>query len=71
MLIMSLDNLDNRLSLVLVTSRARKLCFSVISENYYTNYNNFVWLFGSKKRNIFDIYFNLSLICLYIILFMT
>ena len=26
--------------------RARKLCFSVISENYYTNCKHFVWLFG-------------------------
>ena len=33
-------------------SRARKLCFSVISANYYTNYKHSVWLFGSKKGNI-------------------
>ena len=33
-------------------SRARKLCFWVISENNYTNLYKHLWLFGSKKGNI-------------------
>ena len=35
-----------------IITRARKLCFLLISENYYTNYNHLLWLFGSKKGNI-------------------
>ena len=53
--------------------RARKFGFLVISENYYTNYKHLVRLFGSTKGNInfLKLYCNLSLICLYIVLFIT
>ena len=41
------------------TRTAKKFCFSVISENYYTNYKQLVWLFGSKKGNLLQFGLNI------------
>ena len=48
-------------------SRARKLCFWVISENITIC----GYLDRERKHKFLKIYYNLSLVCLYIILFMT
>ena len=41
------------------TSTAKKFCFSCISENYYTNYKQLVWLFGSMKGNLLQFGINM------------